>query len=163
MVGHLHKLQQKKTRKSPQKGGPWVPGRGGSKNISSRAFLIFMIVKTSYLGDLILDETQEAVHVLVQIVVESGWNMQNKKKKKERRIVSSIKNWEKYQENQGLLFVPIHWDTRIYLKNTNQDNEDSWAKKLIIIENWSDEENRLSQSDGNTFFPVIAEGTLSKR
>ena len=80
-----------------------------------------MIVKTSYHGDIILDETQETVYVLVQIVVESGWNMQNKKER-ERRINSSIKNWEKYQEDMGLLFVPIHWDTLIYLKTTNQDN-----------------------------------------
>ena len=42
---------EKKTRKSkktkkqkiPKKGGPRVPGRGGSHNISSRAFLILMV------------------------------------------------------------------------------------------------------------------------
>jgi hypothetical protein len=41
------------------------------------------------------------------------------------QIGSSIKNrpGEKYQEDQGLLFVAIHWDTLIYMKTTNQDNK----------------------------------------
>ena len=50
------------------------------------------------------------------------------KKERERRINSSIKNWEKYQEDMGLLFVPIHWDTLIYFKTRNQDNKNHKTK-----------------------------------
>jgi hypothetical protein len=65
-------------------------------------------------------------------VVESpqDWSKQanlKKLRKKDRRLGSSIKNrpGQKYPGDQGLLFVPIHWDTLIYLKTTNQDNKDN--------------------------------------
>ena len=36
----FHKKKGKTRKSTTKKGGPWVPGRGGSQNIGSRAFLI---------------------------------------------------------------------------------------------------------------------------
>jgi hypothetical protein len=49
-VGAEENPKKKKTRKSQKKGGPWIPGRGGSKNISSRAFLILWLSKLLNMG-----------------------------------------------------------------------------------------------------------------
>jgi hypothetical protein len=162
MVGHLQKLWQKKKRKSlkeenkkiQKKGGPWVPGRGGSKNISSRAFLIFMIVKTSYHG---VESPQD-------------WYKQTnlkKIRKRERRLGSSIKNrpGEKYQGDQRVIVCAHSLGHPDLLENykSTQQRQLNKKHKTEHNENWSDKDIGSSQWDGKYFFPVTAEDNFSKR